>query len=137
MTKKEIAKLLYINNDFTQKNIAEKIKVTENTIGKWIKDEKWDEQKKALSVSKTTLLKKMYSYLETILDKEEGSIVADRVVKITRAIERLQDKKASFENYIEVFQNFTNHVSKEDIELAKTIVKKQDEFIRETFINNQ
>lgn len=135
MTKKEIAKLLYINNDFTQKNIAEKIKVTENTIGKWVKDEKWDEQKKALSVSKTTLLKKMYAYLETILDKEEGSIVADRVVKITRAIERLQDKKASFENYIEVFQNFTNYVSREDIELAKIIVKKQDEFVREHFIN--
>lgn len=137
MTKKEIAKLLYINNDFTQKNIAEKIKVTENTIGKWVKDEKWDEQKKALSVSKTTLLKKMYAYLETILDKEEGSIVADRVVKITRAIERLQDKKASFENYIEVFQNFTNYVSREDIELAKIIVKKQDEFVREHFINPQ
>lgn len=137
MTKKEIAKLLYINNDFTQKNIAEKIKVTENTIGKWVKDEKWDEQKKALSVSKTTLLKKMYSYLETILDKEEGSIVADRVVKITRAIERLQDKKASFENYIEVFQNFTNYVSREDIELAKIIVRKQDEFVREHFINPQ
>ena len=36
----EFAKILYVHQNLTQKEIAERVSVTEKTIGKWISDGK-------------------------------------------------------------------------------------------------
>ena len=52
--KKDWAKMLYLNEHITQKEIAERVNVNKMTIGKWVKEGKWEEMKTAVSITKTT-----------------------------------------------------------------------------------
>ncbi len=40
-TEREYAKLLFVKEGLPQKEIAERVKVTEKTIGKWIQEGNW------------------------------------------------------------------------------------------------
>ena len=39
LQEKDYAKMLFVSENLSQKEIAERVKVSEKTIGKWIKDE--------------------------------------------------------------------------------------------------
>ena len=43
--KKEYAGVLYLKDNLTQQEIAEKVGVSRQTLSKWIKAEKWEERK--------------------------------------------------------------------------------------------
>ncbi|WP_020211388.1 hypothetical protein [Flavobacterium rivuli] len=61
---KDYAKVLFVNDNLSQKEIAERINVTEKTIGKWVKDGKWDELKVSMLTTKDNQLKSLYAQLE-------------------------------------------------------------------------
>jgi DNA-directed RNA polymerase specialized sigma subunit len=42
-----MAKYLYFKTSKSQKEIANIVKVTEHAMSRWVRKEKWDEQKKA------------------------------------------------------------------------------------------
>ena len=45
LDKKGIAKALYLNGEYTQEEIAEKVGVTRKTVNTWIKADSWEESK--------------------------------------------------------------------------------------------
>lgn len=51
-TKKEIAKDLFLTGKYQQKEIAKKVGVAENTIGRWAKDGKWELLRANLTTTK-------------------------------------------------------------------------------------
>lgn len=61
---KEFAKSLYIGGGISQKEIAERISVTEKTLSKWIKEDNWDTLKKSLLTTKKNQLSELYDQLE-------------------------------------------------------------------------
>lgn len=63
----EIAERLYLADEsLTQKEIAEKVGITEKTLGKWINDLGWSEKRKSLLVTKKNQLIVLYNQLEQI-----------------------------------------------------------------------
>ena len=56
--RKEFARMLYMQGH-TQKEIAEKVGVTRNTISAWINSEKWGELKAAKTITRKELVAKM------------------------------------------------------------------------------
>lgn len=59
---REVAKVLFMQG-YTQKEIAAKITVSEQTISKWSKTDHWDNLKKNLVNSKTERLSELYDEL--------------------------------------------------------------------------
>jgi len=48
----DYAKMLFVYDKLTQKEIAAKTLVSEVTISKWVRDDKWDDYRKAISVTR-------------------------------------------------------------------------------------
>ena len=73
---REVAKVLFMQG-YTQKEIAAKINVSEQTISKWSKTDHWDNLKKNLVNSKTERLSELYDELMAlnamIKTRDEGS----------------------------------------------------------------
>ena len=63
---REHARLLYVNEKITLKEVAERVKVTEKTIGKWCKEDNWDELRKSLMNTRENQLIHFYNQLEAL-----------------------------------------------------------------------
>lgn len=132
---KEFAKSLYIGGGLTQKEIAERVSVTEKTLTSWIKKEKWDGLKKSLLTTKQNQLAFLYDQLDflntDIADRDFKVAVnkeADTIIKLTAAINRLETE-TSIGDTVEVARHFIEFVRPQDLELAKTITNLFDVFI--------
>ncbi|WP_102980127.1 DUF1804 family protein [Chryseobacterium scophthalmum] len=63
---REHARLLYVNEKITLKEVAERVKVTEKTVGKWCKEDNWDELRKSLMNTRESQLIHFYNQLEAL-----------------------------------------------------------------------
>ena len=61
---KELAKILYTKQRMSQKDIAQKVGVTEKTITKWKEAENWDKLKESLLITKDSQIRMLYTQLE-------------------------------------------------------------------------
>ncbi|UWY28812.1 DUF1804 family protein [Flavobacterium sp. TR2] len=132
---KEYAKSLYLAGGLTQKEIAERVSVTEKTLAKWIKEGKWDSLKKSLLTTKQNQLSFLYDqldFLNTDISKRDFKVAvgkeADTIIKITASINRLETE-TSIGDTVEVARHFIEFVRQQDLELAKTITNLFDVFI--------
>lgn len=66
---KDFAKLLFVNDNVSQKEIAIRLKVSEKTVGKWCKDGNWESLKKSMLVTKDNQLTALYNQLETLTNE--------------------------------------------------------------------
>lgn len=130
---------MYFMQGLTQKNIAEKVGVSRNTISAWIRDGKWDTLRAANTVSRKELVTKMLRQIDEKL--QSGDWTADEICKAANAVEKL-DRQTNIITIIEVFSAFNKWlVSRMQVdseltpELVKVINKYQDTFIGEKLGN--
>lgn len=136
LQEKDYAKMLFVSENLSQKEIAERVKVSEKTIGKWIKDGDWEQLKKSLLVTKQHQISMMYDQLAWLNDdiitrdmKVPTSKEADIISKITSAIQRLE-VETSVGQIVEVARSFVEFVRPIDLNQAKEITKLFDLFIQ-------
>lgn len=138
-TKKELergfAKVLFINDGLTQKEISERLNVTEKTIGRWVKEGEWENLKKSLLVTKENQLVMLYNQLDFInnhIHTREFKIAstkeADVISKLTSAIKKLETETSIAET-VEVCKQLIQFVRQTDIEFSSQLVKYCDVFI--------
>ncbi|MEN9976893.1 MAG: hypothetical protein RIR36_1053 [Bacteroidota bacterium] len=63
---KDFAKILYVNENLSQKEIAERLLVTEKTVGKWVKEGNWESLKVSMLVTKDNQLTSLYKQLDNL-----------------------------------------------------------------------
>jgi transposase len=138
---KDKAKSLYLTGQYSQKEIAAIVGISENTIGKWANnpEDKWEDLKTSMLTSRTNELRRLYKMLQNINDsideKTDAKIPinskdADAVLKLTSAIKNLEIETSIAEK-VDVGTDFINLVSKEDVELAKQISKWFDIYLNQ------
>lgn len=138
--KKDFAKMLYLQNDgISQKEIAQRAGVSEVTVSKWVKGEKWENLKVSLLTTKAEQLNLLYNQLrsinELIRDREKGtqhasSKEADSIIKLTSAIKNLEIETSIAEK-VETGQKFLVFIRKtSDLETSKIVAKYFDAFIK-------
>jgi transcriptional regulator with XRE-family HTH domain len=133
---KEYAKLLFVNERLNQKEVAERVGVSERTIGKWANEDKWDTFRKSLLTTKQTQLSRFYNQLdalnsdiETREKKVPTNTEADTISKITSAIQKLEvETNAGI--IMEVMKEMIDFVKELDFEMAKKITSYADMFIQ-------
>lgn len=147
-TKKELeqkrgyAKLLFMQGE-TQKVIAEKVGVSAQTITKWVNDYNWSVERGATGVTRQGLVNQILEGIGLILDKlknerdpDKFAAAADRLVKLTASVEKLDKKGSSVIDVIEVFTawgKWLKHRMEYDPEvtpeLLQTVTRYQELFI--------
>ncbi|WP_047789443.1 hypothetical protein [Tenacibaculum mesophilum] len=144
-TKEEIqdlkarAKLYYLHEGITnQKDLAQRVGVTEKTIGNWIEQEKWKKLKRNFLVTREEL---MADYLEELVEiknaikaKPEGERFADfKQAQIRRSlikdIEALETD-AQLPDIISAMTQLLNFVRKDSLEKAQETSHIIDAFIK-------
>ncbi len=66
---KDYAKILFVNENISQKEIASRVKVTEKTLTKWIIEGNWESLKKSMLVTKDNQLTALYNQLELMTNE--------------------------------------------------------------------
>lgn len=133
---KDYAKILFTTENLTQKEIAERVKVSDKTITKWIKEGGWAQIKKSLLITKQHNISMLYDqldWLNNVVAKRDIKVFdskeADIVAKITASIQKLE-VETSIGQVIEVARGFLDFVREIDLDKAKEITKYFDSFIQ-------
>ena len=123
-----------------QKEIAERVGVSRNSVSAWVRAGQWDTQRAARAITRSELVHKMLRTLDEQL--ESGLWSPSEIVKVAAAIEKL-DKQTNVVTVIEVFTAFSRWLvvrMETDPELTPELVKQinayQDLFVSST-LNNQ
>ena len=127
--KKILAKELFISGKHQQKEIAKMVGVAENTIGRWVKDGKWELMRASLTTTKESVLSNWYAQLEqfnkTISERDEGKRVptpseSDRMIKIATAIKKLETETGIAE-ITSVCTGLCEFIRQYDVEKAQEV----------------
>ena len=139
--KEDWAKLLFVQDDMNQKEIAVKVGVSEKTLSKWANDpeKNWNSYKLSLTTTRITELKNFYRILknlneQTIKDIEAGNRInpkdADAAIKYSAAIKNLETE-TSVAQIIEVARMFINDMQTKDAAFALRVANEFDGFIKD------
>ncbi|MCX8482126.1 MAG: hypothetical protein ORN50_00995 [Crocinitomicaceae bacterium] len=134
--KRELARNLYVKSDFTRKQIAAQVVVTEKTLRKWIDEGEWDKMKDSLQITRPRLLQDAYSQLAKIntyinekLDGIPNKELSDAKAVIRKEIETFSDQP--IHKYIEVFEEFISYLAKTQPASVQEFAKLSQEFINQ------
>jgi DNA-binding XRE family transcriptional regulator len=136
--KQDWAKVLYLKENLTQKEIAQKVGSTEKTISAWVNKGNWERLRSSLIVTKEEELRRIYMQINelntAIFARPEGARFAnnkeaDTLAKLAATIRALETE-TSIADTIEVAKNVINFIKKEDLPAAQNIAKYFDEFIK-------
>jgi transcriptional regulator with XRE-family HTH domain len=133
--KKDWAYLLFTKEDYTQKEIASKVCISEQTLSKWVNEEKWKEVRLKISQSKHKQLMSLYQHLDNV-NKElntEGRIPTskelDAISKLTSSIKRMETK-AGIAEIVDVFKEYFDWLRLIDFSESKRQIETADAFIK-------
>ena len=135
--KKMLAKELFLDGKHQQKEIAKMIDVSENTVGRWVRDGKWELLRANLTTSKENVLSNWYAQLAEmnnhIAEREPGkrfptSAESDRMIKISSAIKKLETETGVAE-ISSVSIGLCEFVRQYDVEKAKEISEHFNAYI--------
>lgn len=140
--KKEFAEALFMQG-MPQNSIAEKVGVSANTVGKWVKDGCWGEKRAAQTLTRKEVVNNVLRSLNKLADKlgdaklDEVGGLADQIAKLSATITKL-DKESSVVDFIECFMAFgrwLEYQAETDPEITsefrKMVNKYQNKYILE------
>lgn len=136
---KEYAKSLYLHENVTnQKELAKRVGVSENTISKWVTENKWSNLKKNFLLTReermSDLLDELTEIQNFIKELPEGRRFADSKLgdvrrKLIKDIKELETN-ASKDEIIHALLALIKFVRPENMDEAKIITKWADIFIK-------
>jgi predicted transcriptional regulator len=137
--KKEWAAILFLKENLTQQEIAEKVGTTRQTISKWVNSEKWEERKAGITLTREEQIKNLYRQVAEINDvisgREKGqryatTLEADTLSKLSGAIKKMETETGIAE-MISVATRFVEFLRPVDLDKAKEFTRLFDLFIKQ------
>ena|SRR5690554_6933700 len=136
--KREWAQMLFTKERLSQKEISERVGVTEKTISSWKQKYEWEELSQSINVTKEVQLRRMYAQLDRLTNyienKEDNQFPDIKEVntmsQLTNNIQKLETE-TSVAEIIDVGMKFIQFVRKEDWGMAQEITVLLDAFIQD------
>ncbi len=138
--RKEYAGILYLKGDLTQQEIAEKAGISRQTINKWIKEEKWEERKVGMTLTREEQISNLYRQVaeinKVISGRESGKRYAsppeaDTLGKLAAAIKKMESD-VGIADIISVGMRFLDWLRPVDLPKAKEFTALWDTFIKDS-----
>jgi transcriptional regulator with XRE-family HTH domain len=138
--KQELAKLLYTRGGFSQKEVAQKVGVTEATMSKWANGaEKWELLKTSITATREEQLRRFYlqlgEYNTAIEAREKGkrypsATEADAMNKVAAAIEKLERETGAVD-ILNVSKKMLDWIRTFDLPKAQELSDLFDAFLKD------
>ena len=137
--KKEWAKTLYMRENLTQQEIAERVGVSRVTVSNWVRAGKWEEQKAGLTLTRQEQVANLYRQVaeinRAISARAEGerfpnSKEAEILGKLSAAI-RNMEQETGIADIISVLTGFIEWLRPFDLEKAKELTRLADAYIKD------
>ena len=137
--KKEWAKTLYLRENLTQQEIAERVGVSRVTVSNWVRAGKWEEQKAGLTLTRQEQVANLYRQVaeinRVISTRAEGerfpnSKEADILGKLSAAI-RNMEQEVGIADTISVLIGFIEWLRPLDLDKAKELTRLADAYIKD------
>ena len=134
--KRQIARTLFVQGGMTQKEIASKLEVTEQTISRWAKKDHWDELKKNVMSGKQETLRSLYTELQELqtIIEENGGVADSKQADIRRKLItdiRQLETRYSVSQTVQIGMDFCEFLKEIDFDLAGKISRYFQSFIDE------
>lgn len=138
--KKEWAKTLYLRENLTQQEIADRVGCSRVTVSNWVRAGKWEEQKAGLTLTRQEQVNNLYRQVAEvnrgIAERPEGerfatSKEADIIGKLAAAISKME-MEVGIADKISVLTGFINHIRKLDLKKAQELTLLADSYIKES-----
>lgn len=142
MEKREAARILFMEG-VEQKQIAQIINVSENTVSKWANLEGWKDTRMRIEIRDQTseervreLIEYQLECLKRIKDKhmEDQSfslLKAGDIDSLQKLFTTIKRPELKFGDIVKIIREFTDFVSKSDLDLAKQLVDISNTYINE------
>lgn len=137
--KKEWAKTLYLRENFTQQEIADRVGVSRVTVSNWVRSGKWEEQKAGLTLTRQEQVANLYRQVaeinRSISARAEGerfpnSKEADILGKLSAAIRNMEQEMA-IADIISALTGFIEWLRPLDLDKAKELTRLADAYIKD------
>lgn len=133
---RDYAKMLYTTERLTVKEIAERVKCNEKTVGRWVKVGEWETLRKTMLTTKQHMISQLYDQLEFMnsdINKREIKVAstkeADIILKLSAAIQRME-VETSVGVIVEVARDVLNFIREQNVEHSQLMTKYFDQFIQ-------
>jgi len=136
--KKDWAKTLYLRENLTQQEIADRVGASRVSVSNWIRTGKWEEQRTALTLTREEQVRSLYRQVaainKAIEERPEGERFAtpseaDIIGKLSKAIKQMETE-VGIADVISVLTKFIEFLRPVDLEKAKDVTRLADAFIK-------
>ena len=135
--KKDWAKLLFMQGELQNQQIAEKVGVNRITIGKWVKEGNWEMLRAAVTTTREEQIRNLYmqmAEINKVIAARENKYAtpseADTINKLSGTIEKMEGEY-NIADVISVSKQLLTWLRKRDPEKAIELSYYFDEFIKE------
>lgn len=137
--KKEWAKTLYLRENLTQQEIADRVGCSRVTVSNWVRSGKWEEQKAGITLTRQEQVANLYRQVAeinlAIAGRPEGeryatSKEADILGKLAAAISKME-QEIGIADTISVLTGLIEWVRPHDIGKAKELTGIADAYIKD------
>ena len=137
--KKEWAKTLYLRENLTQQEMADRVGVSRVTVSNWVRAGKWEEQKAGLTLTRQEQVANLYRQVaeinRAISARAEGerypnSKEADILGKLSASI-RNMEQETGIADIISVLTGFIEWLRPLDLDKAKELTRLADAYIKD------
>lgn len=137
--KKEIARSLYLNGNYTFEEIADKIGTTRQTVSRWVREGNWDSLRASVMITPEQIIAQINRQLleinTAINSREEGQRFAtakeaDALAKLAGAVKKLETD-IGVPDCVSVAMRFLSWLRPLDIDAAKQFGGLFDAFIKD------
>lgn len=137
--KKEWAQTLFLRENLTQQEIADRVGVSRVTVSNWSRAGKWEEQKAGITLTRQEQVANLYRQVaeinRAIAARPEGqrfatSKEADILGKLAAAIARME-QEVGIADKISVLTDLINWLRPVDLEKAKDLTRIADAYIKD------
>lgn len=145
INKQEIAKSLFLDGNYTQEEIADKIGTTRQTVARWIKKGNWEEIKASVTITPTQIIaqwnRQIVEINNNINSREKGKRFAttqeaDALAKLAGAIKKIETD-LGISDIVGVSMRFLSWLRSFDIDEAKHFNTLFDAFIKDQTTNKK
>nr|DAV78493.1 MAG TPA: putative transcription regulator [Caudoviricetes sp.] len=131
--------MLFLKDNLTQQEIAEKVGVARQTVSRWAKEEKWEEHKVGITLTREEQIANLHRQVaeinKVIAAREDGkrfanASEADTINKLSAAIKKLETD-VGISDIISVGMKFINWLRPYDLDRSKEYLKLWDAFMKD------
>ena len=134
--KKDYARMLYLKDNLTQQEIAEKVGVSRQSVIRWMKAEKWEEMKVGVTLSREQQISNLHRQVmelnNVILSRPEGEryATAPEADTLAAAIKKMETD-VGIADLVSVGIRFIEWIRPIDLDKAKEVTILWDKFIKD------